>query len=174
MKPVPKLGSLSPLPIKCILRGKRKSPRCWCVGSEADWLRSDQQFPPARASSGHCGRQGGIFTCQCIRERHQIAGCLSLRFGSVSRSVVSDSLRPHESPGLPVHHQLPEFTQIHDLVLIFKATRSNRSELWRQEFYSFQHLKCVCKFCTHFSLYATEVIISTSYIRLFSRGSNKA
>ena len=32
-----------------------------------------------------------------------------------SRSVVSDSLWPHESqnPGLPVHHQLPEFTQTH-------------------------------------------------------------
>ena len=32
-----------------------------------------------------------------------------------SRSVVSDSLRPHEcsTPGLPVHHQLPEFTQTH-------------------------------------------------------------
>ena len=32
-----------------------------------------------------------------------------------SHSVVSDSLRPHESqqPGLPVHHQLPEFTQTH-------------------------------------------------------------
>ena len=30
-----------------------------------------------------------------------------------SRSVVSDSLRPHESPGLPVHHQLPEVTQTH-------------------------------------------------------------
>ena len=28
---------------------------------------------------------------------------------------MSDSLRPHESqhPGLPVHHQLPEFTQTH-------------------------------------------------------------
>ena len=28
---------------------------------------------------------------------------------------MSDSLRPHESstPGIPVHHQLPEFTQIH-------------------------------------------------------------
>ena len=38
-------------------------------------------------------------------------------FSSVqfSRSVVSDSLRPHESstPGFPVHHQLPEFTQTH-------------------------------------------------------------
>ena len=33
-----------------------------------------------------------------------------------SRSVMSDSLRPHEShstPGLPVHHQLPEFTETH-------------------------------------------------------------
>ena len=33
----------------------------------------------------------------------------------ISRSVVSDSLRPHESQHaiFPVHHQLPEFTQIH-------------------------------------------------------------
>ena len=32
-----------------------------------------------------------------------------------SRSVGSDSLRPHDrsTPGLPVHHQLPEFTQTH-------------------------------------------------------------
>ena len=32
-----------------------------------------------------------------------------------SHSVVSDSLRPHELqlPGLPVHHHLPDFTQIH-------------------------------------------------------------
>ena len=30
-------------------------------------------------------------------------------------SVLSDSLRPHESqmPGLPVHHQLPKFTHTH-------------------------------------------------------------
>ena len=39
------------------------------------------------------------------------------QFSSVhfSHSVVSDSLRLHESqqPGLPVHHQLPEFTQTH-------------------------------------------------------------
>ena len=38
-------------------------------------------------------------------------------FSSVqfSRSVVSDSSWPHElqHPGLPVHHQLPEFTQTH-------------------------------------------------------------
>ena len=32
-----------------------------------------------------------------------------------SRSVMSDSLRPHESQhaSLPVHHHLPEFTQTH-------------------------------------------------------------
>ena len=32
-----------------------------------------------------------------------------------SHSVVCDSLRPHElsTPGLPVHHQLPDFTQTH-------------------------------------------------------------
>ena len=31
-----------------------------------------------------------------------------------SRSVTSDSLPPHDrsTPGLPVHHQLPELTQI--------------------------------------------------------------
>ena len=37
---------------------------------------------------------------------------LSVQF---SHSVMSDSLWPHElcTPGLPVHHQLPEFTQTH-------------------------------------------------------------
>ena len=38
-------------------------------------------------------------------------------FSSVqfSHSVVSESLRPQDcsTPGLPVHHQLPEFTQTH-------------------------------------------------------------
>ena len=38
-----------------------------------------------------------------------------VQFSSVqfSRSIVSDTLRPHEShmPGLPIHYQLPEFTQ---------------------------------------------------------------
>ena len=41
----------------------------------------------------------------------------STQFSSVhfSCSVVSNSLQPHEcsTPGLPVHHQLPEFTQTH-------------------------------------------------------------
>ena len=41
---------------------------------------------------------------------------LRFRFSvQFSRSVVSDFLRPHDrsTPGLPVHHQLPEFTQTH-------------------------------------------------------------
>ena len=47
-----------------------------------------------------------------------VVGCdwiYFLSFSSIqfSRSVVSDSLQLHESPGLPVHHQLPEFTQTH-------------------------------------------------------------
>ena len=39
----------------------------------------------------------------------------NIRSDQISRSVVSDSLRPmnHSTPGLPVHHQLPEFTQTH-------------------------------------------------------------
>ena len=38
-----------------------------------------------------------------------------IRSDQISCSVVSDSLRPHErsTPGLAVHHQLPEFTQTH-------------------------------------------------------------
>ena len=39
----------------------------------------------------------------------------SLHSVQFSHSVVSDSLGPHDrsTPGLPVHHQLPEFTQTH-------------------------------------------------------------
>ena len=38
-----------------------------------------------------------------------------IRSDQISHSVMSDSLQPHESstPGLPVHHQLAEFTQTH-------------------------------------------------------------
>ena len=38
-----------------------------------------------------------------------------IRSDQISRSVVSDSLRPHNrsTPGLPVHHQFPEFTETH-------------------------------------------------------------
>ena len=38
-----------------------------------------------------------------------------LRSVQFSCSVMSDAFRPHElsTPGLSVHHQLPEFTQTH-------------------------------------------------------------
>ena len=52
-----------------------------------------------------------LMTFRRLRDKH-------VHYNSVqfSRLVVSDSLRPHESrstPGLPVHRQLPEFTQTH-------------------------------------------------------------
>ena len=48
--------------------------------------------------------------CQCDRSHWRGGG--SVQF---SRSVVSNSLLPHEPQhaGLPIHHQLPEFTQMH-------------------------------------------------------------
>ena len=52
-----------------------------------------------------------------LLEQDRVLGLADIKVQSVqfSHSVVSDSLRPHESQhaGLPVHHQLPEFTQTH-------------------------------------------------------------
>ena len=49
-----------------------------------------------------------LATFQSISTSHQFS---SVQF---SRSVMSISLRmSHSTPGLPVHHQLPEFTQTH-------------------------------------------------------------
>ena len=50
-----------------------------------------------------CGRS---FLSTCLKQ---------VQFSQFSRSVVSDSLQPMNCsmPGLPVHHQLPEFTQTH-------------------------------------------------------------
>ena len=44
-----------------------------------------------------------------------VCTCTHIQSVQFSRSVVSDSLRPHESQhsSLPVHHQLLEFTQTH-------------------------------------------------------------
>ena len=44
---------------------------------------------------------------------HECLNFYSLRSDQISCSVVSDSLRPHESRQASVHHQLPEFTQTH-------------------------------------------------------------
>ena len=69
--------------------------------------------------SKHCSQYRSDFQHQgsfSVLEQH-LFFC-SVQFSSVqfSRSVVSDSLRTplnHSTPGLPVHHQLPEFTQTH-------------------------------------------------------------
>ena len=47
-----------------------------------------------------------------IRERRNIFSFSSVQF---SHSVMSDFCNPmnHSTPGLPVHRQLPEFTQTH-------------------------------------------------------------
>ena len=72
------------------------------MGAFSSALQS--QIPENRAVP--LGAQGVSFTCAS-----------DPWFSSVqfSRSVVSDSLRPHDrsTPGLPVHHQLPEFAQTH-------------------------------------------------------------
>ena len=55
----------------------------------------------------------GFCKSYCFRYKAVLIDFLhSVQF---SRSVVSDSLRPQglRTPGLPVHHQLPEFTQTH-------------------------------------------------------------
>ena len=53
----------------------------------------------------------------CLKNVHKYIKSLLYAYSSVhfSRSVVSDSLQPvnRSTPGLPVHHQLPESTQTH-------------------------------------------------------------
>ena len=55
------------------------------------------------------GLQVSMTACEAMKSK---SVSQSVQF---SHSVMSDSLRPHESqmPGLPVHHQLPAFTQTH-------------------------------------------------------------
>ena len=58
----------------------------------------------------------GVAQCQTPLKRLSSSSSSSRDSVQFSRSVMSDSLRPHESqhvPGLPVHHQLLEFTQTH-------------------------------------------------------------
>ena len=61
--------------------------------------------------NGHLHMYGWV-TSLSIWNYHNTVNWLSVEF---SRSVVSDSLRPVNcsTPGLPVHHQLPELTQTH-------------------------------------------------------------
>ena len=55
------------------------------------------------------------FPLSCTSEHHLFLGCLhSVQFSSVAQScpTLCDPMN-HSAPGLPVHHQLPEFTQTH-------------------------------------------------------------
>ena len=56
---------------------------------------------------GQAGYSGKLMPWKQLNQR-------SVQFSSVVQSC-PDSLRPHDrsTPGLPVHHQLPEFTQTH-------------------------------------------------------------
>ena len=85
--------------------------KCACVF----WRISGVQWKLMKQTTNIlCGFQphSSDFSFQAL-SRDASPGCFSLV--QFSRSVVSDSSRPHElhMPGLPVHHQLPEFTQIH-------------------------------------------------------------
>ena len=58
----------------------------------------------------------------------QLCPCISsVQFSSVqfSHSVVSDSLQPHElqHAGPPIHHKLPEFTQLMPIELVMPSSR---------------------------------------------------
>ena len=50
-----------------------------------------------------------------LKERNSNYTDIQFSLVQFSRSVMSDSLRPmnHGTSGLPVHHQLPEFSQTH-------------------------------------------------------------
>ena len=79
---------------------------------KTDWRWGKQQVGwEIRKTSSSEGGQGEGKQERCIHSINRIKWS-SVQF---SRSVVSDSLRPmnHSTPGLPVHHQLPEFTQTH-------------------------------------------------------------
>ena len=58
-----------------------------------------------------------IYICVCICVCMCVCVCVCVCVSSVqfSHSIVSDSLHPMNcsTPGLPVHRQLPEFTQTH-------------------------------------------------------------
>ena len=110
------------------------------IHSLSKYLLSVYSIPDAILGSGNTSIKTpetcpvGVYNCsqqstylldipeQCLLQRRCLLTCLLIdqtkpSFSSVqfSRSVVSDSLQPHESQhaSLPVHHKLPEFTQTH-------------------------------------------------------------
>ena len=87
----------------------------WCVHRE-------QMFLPALTSRGHAWRLCLLNPCS-LEDNSRVHLCsfaqmlehLNWVTVQYSSSVMSNSLWPHDCsmPGLPVHHQLPEFTQTH-------------------------------------------------------------
>ena len=84
----------------------------------------------ALEEEGYIYMYGDSFHCSPATIITLLAG---YQFSSVqfSHSVVSDSLRPHESsmPGLPVHHQPLEFTQTHVQLAIFQYKSSKNKPM---------------------------------------------
>ena len=74
------------------------------ISFRMDWL----DLPAVQGNLKNPLQHDGSKASKCVYAYKYI----SVQF---SRSVVSDSLRPHDrsTPGLPVHHHLPEFTQSH-------------------------------------------------------------
>ena len=94
--------------------GSKKENQKQCELKVTSWDRLLEGVPCfelyfSHLWAGHCLESGVLYRLACFVN---MKWPLLLLF---SRSVMSDSLQPHEPqhPGLPVHHQLPEFTQIH-------------------------------------------------------------
>ena len=88
--------------------------QCMKVKRESE----DVQSCPTLSDPMDCSLPGssvhGIFQARVLEWGAIVFSATSVSF-RFSRSVVSDSLRPHESQhaSFPVHHQLSEFTQTH-------------------------------------------------------------
>ena len=82
------------------------------TGHKWTYLQNRKQTHGQREQT--CDRQGGGKMGKGCTESLGLA--YQIRSDQISRSVVSKTLcdpMNRSTPGLPVHHQLPEFTQIH-------------------------------------------------------------
>ena len=95
----------SPVQVQCMRQGAQG----WCTGmTQRDGIGREV---------GGGFRMGNTCTpvadsCQCMAKLLQY--CKVIQFSSVTQSypIFCDPMN-RSTPGLPVHHQLPEFTQIH-------------------------------------------------------------
>ena len=79
------------------------------------WLSSAFRYWPYFLGMWSNVKSGVSEPLKCYLDLSSYASLYDMSFSSLqfSCSVISDSLPPHGTPGLPVHHQLPEFTQTH-------------------------------------------------------------